>query len=351
MNPDDERWLRDTLDDAVRDVEPRRGLDDIAASVRSRPRRVAPWVATGAGLLVAATVGGIALAGGLWSDEPQASPAGPATTSAPEPSPSSEASEDAAGEPGVGSLPVYYVGDTPAGPRLYREFRAPASDGDALAVAVDMAVSVDPLDPDYRVPWPEGTTASARASDPGVVVVELDSEADLALRPAGMSADEARLAIQQLVHTAQAAAQERVKVGFIGDGQPMQRLLGADIGLLTSEDDPMAVQAPVWIIDPHEGKRTDGRLRVEGRGAFFEANVSWQVLDPETGRVVSGGGRSDVTGYATAQECCTLSPFSFTLPQLPPGDYVLRVYDADMSGGEGPGEQEDTKSFTVDADG
>ena len=343
----DERWLRETLDDAVSDVEPRRSLDDITHSVRARPRRMAPWAAAGAGLLVAATIGGIALAGGLWSEEPDASPAGPATSSAPEPSPSSEEteqSEDAAGEPGVGSLPVYYVGDTPTGPRLYREFRAPASDGDALGEAVDMAVSVDPLDPDYRVPWPEGTTASARASDPGVVVVELDSDADLALRPEGMRADEARLAIQQLVHTAQAAAQARVKVGFIDDGQPMQRLLGEDIGLLTSEDDPMAVQAPVWIIDPHEGKRTDGRLQVEGRGAFFEANVSWQVLDAGTGRVVRDG-------FTMAQECCTLSPFSFTLPQLPGGEYVLRVYDADMSGGEGPGEQEDTKSFTVVAAG
>ena len=51
-------------------------------------------------------------------------------------------------------------------------------------------------------------------------------------------------------------------------------------------------------------------------------------------------------GFATAQECCTLSPYSFEVTAKP-GDYVLRVYDADMSGGEGPGEHEDTKAVTV----
>ena len=99
----------------------------------------------------------------------------------------------------------------------------------------------------------------------------------------------------------------------------------------------------MWIISPEEGVWTN-TARIEGRGAFFEANVSWQVFrdGPDETLVKEG--------FATAEECCTLSPFSFEIPGLEPGDYYLRVYDADMSGGEGPGEQEDTKSFTIGAD-
>ena len=50
-----------------------------------------------------------------------------------------------------------------------------------------------------------------------------------------------------------------------------------------------------------------------------------------------------------AKECCTLSPYTFTIPDVQPGDYVVRVYDQDMSGGEsGRPEAEDTKRLTVE---
>ena len=148
------------------------------------------------------------------------------------------------------------------------------------------------------------------------------------------------MAIQQVVYTAQAVEQRPVRVVFVVDGRPVDTLLGEPVRQPISADDPMQVQAPVWIIDPAEGTATGGRLSVEGRGAFFEATVAWQVRDAGTGQVVR-------EGSAMAQECCTLSPYSFTLPVLPVGQYSLRVYDADMSGGEGPGEQEDTKSFVI----
>lgn len=341
----EELWLRETLSDAVDDVEPRTGLDGIQAALEAGSRRRRRRVAAGAGLLVAATVTGIALTAGIWDSDPAAAPAGPAPTNGnPEADESSEAEPVEQDEEGLdgsgGPLPVYYLGDTPAGPRLYREFRASTVTGDALDLAVNMAVSVEPLDPDYYMPWPSGTTASAgRLLEPdGVVQVELDSPVDLSESPDGVSPAEARLMIQQLVYTVQAAEQERVDVVFAREGRPFERLLGEEIAFATSEVDPTTVQAPVWVISPQEGKRTDGRVQVEGRGAFFEANVSWQVL--QDGEVVRDG-------FATAEECCTLSPFSFTLPELPDGDYVLRVYDADVSGGEGPGEQEDTKSFSI----
>ena len=76
---------------------------------------------------------------------------------------------------------------------------------------------------------------------------------------------------------------------------------------------------------------------VNGRGAFFEANVNWELL--QDGQVVD-------EGFTTAEEGMTLSPYSFEVT-ADPGDYVLRVFEKDMSDGEGSGSPEDTKRITV----
>ncbi|MCW2828738.1 MAG: hypothetical protein JWQ67_2354, partial [Marmoricola sp.] len=52
-------------------------------------------------------------------------------------------------------------------------------------------------------------------------------------------------------------------------------------------------------------------------------------------------------GFATATECCTLSPFTFTV-NAPPGDYTLVAHDTDPSNGEGVGLSQDTKRITVE---
>src|SRR6476661_1095846 len=76
----------------------------------------------------------------------------PAPTTAPLPStaPADDGQERA--------LPVYYVAQTAAGPRLQREFhRLPAADPAGAAVR-DMLARPTGTDPDYRNPWPAGTT-------------------------------------------------------------------------------------------------------------------------------------------------------------------------------------------------
>lgn len=363
MTPDDhqdrDRWLRDTLRDAVVDVEPRHDLPDVRARVAEGARGRTRWATGAAGLAVAATVAAVALVVGLSPDgdpnDPAASyspPVGVTSDTSPPPrdpatnetDPSRPTPTEGGPTPGPSlSAPVavYYVGDTPAGPRLFREFRAPVTErGDALATAVQMAVSSPPDDPDYRIPWPGGVEAAGSVSD-GLVTVDLTApfvDVELVERPSDMRPDEARMALQQLIYTAQAAVQDRAPVRFLLDGRPVDRLLGEPVAEPVTGGDPMQVQAPVWIITPQDGDEVARSLQVEGRGAFFEANVSWQVL--QDGDLVD-------EGFATAEECCTLSPFRFEVTGLPPGDYVLRVYDADMSGGEGPGEQEDTKRFTL----
>jgi hypothetical protein len=343
----DERWLRDELEDSVADVEPRHTFDDIRARIeeetmdtpdtRSRNR----WAAAAAGLAVAATVAAVALVTGISTGGDDPGPAASPSADATEPAtteatnPTDESSPPAVGGP----VAVYYVGDTPTGPRLFREFRAAEGAG-GLESAVAMAVSSSPLDPDYRVPWPAGTDATASFDEAGELLT-IDVRGDgtgLRSRPSGMAQDEARIALEQLMYTAQAAVQARPPVRFLLDGEITDQLLGEPVSEPLAEGDPMQVQGTVWVISPQQGDEVAGTLTVEGRGAFFEANVSWQVL--RDGDMVK-------EGFAMAQECCTLSPYRFEIRDLPPGDYELRVYDADMSDGEGPGEQEDTKRFSV----
>jgi hypothetical protein len=171
----------------------------------------------------------------------------------------------------------------------------------------------------------------------GLIQVDLGSGTPLQ-RPPGMSEETAEIAVQQLIYTAQAVVQARAPVQFTAEDRHIPTLLGVPTSEPLAEGDPMSVQGTVWIIDPQDGDTVDTTFTVNGRGAFFEANVSWQLLQ---------GDRVAEKGFATAEEGMTLSPYSFEVTAKP-GDYVLRVYDADMSGGEGNGEAEDTKRITVE---
>ena len=105
-----------------------------------------------------------------------------------------------------GVVGVYFAGDTPAGPRLYREF-LPNTDGiEPIAFAVDTSLSGAAQDPDYGSLWPSGVSATEVGSGDGAITVRLSgAPADL---PSGMTKDEAKLALQQVVYSAQAALGE-----------------------------------------------------------------------------------------------------------------------------------------------
>ena len=377
----DQARLRALLEDAVADVQPSPALDRIRARTKVTPmRHTRPWllVTAGAVAATAATIAAVSLVDGRSpqadrdsgpvaatttadpTDAVTAEPSDGATpTEDPTPTPT-EAPTDSAGpsasaEPDPGAtatLPVYFVGDTPTGPRLFREFVAtpPGTAGDSearLAAALQLAVAGDASDPDYRSDWSAvgGSELTITADDEigassfGGILIKIRDAAQVAEQPAGMSEDAARLAVQQLVYTAQAVAQVRAPIAFADHtGRPLRTVLGLDVWDGVKVAPALEVQAPVWVISPQDGEVVGRTFTVEGRGAFFEANVSWQLLDA-AGTVVE-------EGFATARECCTLSPYSFEVT-AEPGDYVLRVYSADVSGGEGPGEPEDTKRITV----
>ena len=58
------------------------------------------------------------------------------------------------------AVPVYYVADTPVGPRLYREFHQ-LTTADPGTDAVREMLAGAAVDPDYRSPWPAGAALRA----------------------------------------------------------------------------------------------------------------------------------------------------------------------------------------------
>lgn len=316
-------------------------------------QRKRSWI-LGAGAAVVATAATVA-AVAVLSDDTTGGPdnAGPAVSVSPSPDgkPSADESPTATDQPSptepaasdIKTVPVYYVGDTSRGPRLYREFHRVRTSA-PLVAAVDEAVAGDPVDADYRSPWPAGASAADVTYDGDVITVNLEqadvgsSELGLHNRPDGMSEEEAQVAVQQLIFTAQAALQEgRPGVQFLVNGQRTDTLLGVPASEPLAQGDATDVLAQVWIIEPSEGEEVIAPFEVSGLAAAFEANVQWELMQ---------GDRAVQKGFTTAEECCTMAPYSFMV-DAPPGDYTLVVHDTDESGGEGFAPWEDTKQVTI----
>jgi hypothetical protein len=334
--PSDDSDLRSLLRDAVSDVQPHGTLDQI----ESRSRRSTPttrrWVLptlTAAAATVAVIGGAVALPGNDTSrDDPPAAQA-PASPQGDSPT--------RAAEPDVTlAVPAYFVGSTAQGPRLYREFqRQPVCPGEEckLAASVRTAVAGQPDDPDYRVSWPDGTSVNGVTWDDELLTVDLGG-ADLRDRPTGMDPQEAELAVQQVVYSAQAGlGQGRPPVRLLLEGEQADKVLGVPTSEPLAATSADSTLATIWVNGPTEGATVERRFEVSGQAATFEANVVWEL---------KRGDEVVESGFATAQECCTLSPYSFTVT-AEPGDYTLVVHDTDESDGEGVGTSEDTKRITV----
>jgi hypothetical protein len=237
------------------------------------------------------------------------------------------------------TVAVYYLGDTPLGTRLYREFRR-ESDQSALLAAVRTAVQREPDDPDYWTPWPTEVTDARVVGD--VIEIELSS-----VPTAADAADEteAAMALEQVIRTAQAAIGERLPVQFRHDGNPVAEVFGQPTSEPLAEGEWMQVLSMVSISDPSEGTAvTDGTLTVRGVASSFENTVHWSLLDADGNEVLAGftTGEGDYT--------MRLVPYGFEVDvsDLPTGSYLLEVSTDDPSGGaEGPGPFVDTRTFHV----
>ena len=352
FSPREQDRMRALLDEATADVQPHDGLDAIQSRTKVSSMSTRPWfLGTAAAVLAtAATITAVAMTNSGGSPTADPGPADTPTTVAESPT-DSASPEEPAGEDAPmaieGAVPVYYVGDTGQGPRLYREFH-PGIGGNPLDQAVADAVGRTPDDPDYRSPWPAGTEVQASfdgTGDDGQIGLAITGAP--AQRPDGMSRAEAEMAVQQLVWTAQAATQTTAPVAMSLGGDHTLTILGVPVNEPLARGNETDTLAQVWIIDPAQGSTVQDGFTVNGVGAFFEANVGWELHQGGLyGPVVA----SNADNPVMAEECCTMAPYTFTV-DLPdgaqPGEYTLRVHDEDMSGGEGFAPFEDTKTVTL----
>jgi hypothetical protein len=320
MTPTDDARIRDLLDMAVADVEPTYGLDRIRSRTASRRRRTWAWGAGGAVLATAATIAAVVALGG--PSERSGGEAGPAGQSA---------ATDERLTTGV----LYFVGSTGQGPRLFAERRSVATSDLALDQALDTVVEGRSDDGDYGTAWPAGASLEAAQLEAGVLAVDLGGP--VVDRPAAMTGRQAELALQQLVLTAQSVTGQELPVTFLHEGRRTPTILGEP----TVEPVPRRslddVLAPVQVGSPADGSTVTSPVTVEGEASAYEGNVQWELM--QAGSVVK-------RGYATTRECCTLSPYSFTVT-APPGEYTLVVHDEDVSDTEGNPVSRDTKAITV----
>ena len=325
--------MRELLVEVADDVEPGDRLDAIRA--RTRRSRTTYWVPAGAALVAASVVGAVALGSGPTDRTSAPGPAGstsPSTSSPSEPSPTTGESTPTPTEaPGSRAVAVYHLGETPFGTRLYREFRRlPPSDPlDAAAVALGQA----PSDPDYRSAWPAGAVEDVSfdgVGADGVIGVSL-RDASYRDRPADMSETEARLAVEQVIRTLQAAVQARAAVQFSLDGDPVDQVLGVPTSEPLSQGPDLEVLAHVSIASPSEGQVVDNDdpLVVSGAGNSWEGTIVVRLEEWGPGAVVHAE-EFPIAGWMEDR----LFPFEVALDvsEVPQGAYVVTSRTDDPSG-------------------
>ncbi|MEO7131144.1 MAG: Gmad2 immunoglobulin-like domain-containing protein, partial [Dermatophilaceae bacterium] len=191
------------------------------------------------------------------------------------------------------SVPVYYVGPrVPGGTdlALFREFvLAPVAkpvtgEGKALA-ALRLATAAAPEGSGYQAWW-------TGVEVPSVSVTASRITVTLSTGLTGVSAEQSKLAVQQLVWTAQGAVGEGLMpVSFtltdgstdVAPGLPASASYTQPTGQAAFSEISM-----IWISGPTRGAALKaGPVTVSGVASIFEATVQWQVV--KGGSVVASG--------------------------------------------------------------
>src|SRR3954449_10046101 len=267
--------------------------------------------------------------------DPQASDPGEQPThsgkpsKAPSPTADPSASQSDGGTPSTVAVPLYFVGDTPQGPRLFREFQQVEADNPVdEALAILTAGAAD--DPDHRTLL-DGISLKAGTTDEDMLV-----EVSGSTSTDGMPAKSAKLAVQQVVFTVQGILQDRVPISFVtpdGDSTTLFGLSSPDGGFGQDQDS----LALVNVTEPEQDSQPGATFTASGVANSFEATVPWQVLDAD--------GKKVLDGFATAEGFGDkLYPWQSQVDcsSLPAGTYTFVAMTDDPSDGEGSGPTEDT---------
>jgi hypothetical protein len=342
-----ERRLRRALHEEAELMHPSDRLEDIldagtAEEGTPMGRRNGPprWLAP-----VAAAAAAVLIAGTAWAlTQRDAGPVPPAVTTAPtptdsptaEPSPTATTPSPTSTAAEAALLPVYYVGpigDDKPTYRLFREFlrgSTPATAREeqkaleALRLATD-AQRFSNTD-GYLQPW-SGTEVTAVSVTPELITVSLSNDG-----PDGFEREQQRLAVQQLVWTAQAAVNKgTIPVRFqIEDGSTA--MYGTFPTSQTYDRPPKDEHwrdlAPIWVTSPGRDQVLDAGkpVTVTGEATVFEANVRWELKQGPS--VVKEGHTTASVGAPGRGE------FTIELGTLRPGDYAIRVFEMSMDDGD-----------------
>jgi hypothetical protein len=208
--------------------------------------------------------------------------------------------------PPSANLPVYYVGQTTAGPRLYREYHplliADQSPGAKAEAAVEtMLTPKSAFDPDYTTRWPVGVSVHAVRVSADTATVELVG------LPGAFAPDPVDR--QQLVWTVTATT-----------GVPKVRLLldGHDTGGPYLRGSAVDVLAPVWLIDPQQDAPIGHTVTVRVAGSVTDGLVRVRVRTADGALVRDDPVRLSAAAPDRGEATETLT--------LPTGRYVVEAY-------------------------
>jgi len=315
--------------EAVEDVEPRDRRAELREAVAVAGRRRLHRTVTGGLLAAAVVVTGVAVTVHRTDHHDQTEPTGPPRAI--------DRSRD--NRP---AYALYYLGKTPQGPRLYREFR-PGPGPDMTPASSLSLMQEQPDDPDYRTMWPAGTFSDAQVVN-DVIDVEVADPASVGHRLDGMSPAEAELSVDQVIYTVQAAVQEELSVQFTHDGSPLAQVLDVPTSEPLARGESVDVLALASISNPSERRVVEGYFSADGQASSFEGAVPWELRDSNDAVVKHGTAQT----YGYGDRLYPWATGRIDVSDLAPGDYEFVVMTADPSGGaEGSAPMVDTRTIII----